>query len=34
MVIGMVWNSRRRNEEPMELLSPEELAASAQEVTQ
>jgi len=33
LVIGMVWNSRRRNEEPMELVPPEELAASAQEVS-
>jgi ABC-2 type transport system permease protein len=29
-VIGIVWNSRRRNEEPMELLPPDALAASAQ----
>jgi ABC-2 type transport system permease protein len=29
-VIGIVWNSRRRNEEPMELLPPDAMAASAQ----
>jgi hypothetical protein len=42
VVIGIVWNSRRRNEEPMELLPPDAVAASAhstgsvqaQEVTQ
>ncbi|MGD2146206.1 MAG: Gldg family protein [Anaerolineae bacterium] len=34
VVIGMVWNSRRRSEEPMELLPPEELAASTPEVSQ
>jgi hypothetical protein len=34
VVIGIVWNSRRRSEEPMELLPPEAVAASAQEVTQ
>ncbi len=33
-VVGVVWNSRRRNEEPMELLPPEAVAASTQEVTQ
>jgi ABC-2 type transport system permease protein len=32
-VIGMVWNSRRRNEEPMELLPRDAVAPSAQEVT-
>jgi ABC-2 type transport system permease protein len=34
VVIGIVWNSRRRNEEPMELLPPDAVAASTQEVTQ
>jgi ABC-2 type transport system permease protein len=29
VVIGIVWNSRRRNEEPMELLPPDAVAASA-----
>jgi ABC-2 type transport system permease protein len=28
VVIGIVWNSRRRNEEPMELLPPDAVAAS------
>ncbi len=32
-VIGIVWNSRRQNEEPMELLPREEVEASTQEVT-
>ncbi|MGD2178303.1 MAG: ABC transporter permease, partial [Anaerolineae bacterium] len=34
VVIGIVWNSRRRNQEPMELLPPDAVAASIQEVTQ
>jgi ABC-2 type transport system permease protein len=33
VVIGIVWNSRRRSEEPMELLPPDAVAASTQEVT-
>jgi ABC-2 type transport system permease protein len=34
VVVGIVWNSRRRNEEPMELLPREGVAASTQEVIQ
>jgi len=33
VVIGIVWNSRRRNEEPMELLPRDAVAPSAQEVS-
>ncbi len=33
-VIGFVWNSRRQNEEPMELLPREVVDPSTQEVTQ
>ncbi|MFW6082527.1 MAG: hypothetical protein ACOC8C_00590, partial [Chloroflexota bacterium] len=33
-VIGIVWNSRRRNEEPMELLPRQAVAPVAQEVHQ
>jgi hypothetical protein len=33
VVIGIVWNSRRRNEEPMELVPRDAVAPSAQEVT-
>jgi ABC-2 type transport system permease protein len=33
-VIGIVWSSRRRSEEPMELLPPDAVAASVQEVSQ
>ncbi len=34
VVVGIVWNSRRRNEEPMELLPREAVLASTQEVSQ
>ncbi len=34
VVVGIVWSSRRRNEEPMELLPREAVATSTQEVTQ
>ena len=34
VVIGFVWNSRRRNEEPIELLPPDAVTPSPQEVTQ
>jgi ABC-2 type transport system permease protein len=32
VVIGVVWNSNRRSEEPMELVPPEELSMTAKEV--
>jgi len=32
VVVGLVWDARRRNEQPMELLSPEAVATSKQEV--
>jgi len=31
-IIGVVWNTRRKNEQPMALLSPKDIATSAQEV--
>ena len=31
VVVGLVWDARRRNEQPMNLLSPEAVAASRQE---
>jgi hypothetical protein len=34
VVVGIVWNSRRQNEEPMELLPRDAFAASTQEVPQ
>ncbi len=34
VVIGIVWNSRRRNEEPMELLPREAIAPGEEEVIQ
>ncbi len=34
VVVGIVWNSRQRNEEPMELLPPDAVATSTQEVHQ
>jgi ABC-2 type transport system permease protein len=33
VVVGIVWNSRRQNEEPMELLPRDAVVASTQEVT-
>ena len=32
VVIGTVWNARRRTEQPLELLPPEGVPTSAQEV--
>ena len=34
VVVGIVWNSRRQNEEPMELLPRDAVVGSTQEVTQ
>jgi ABC-2 type transport system permease protein len=34
VVVGIVWNSRRQNEEPMELLPRDVVAVSTQEVAQ
>jgi len=34
VVVGIVWNSRRQNEEPMELLPRDAVVASTREVTQ
>jgi len=34
VVVGIVWNSRRQNEEPMELLPRDAVPGSTQEVTQ
>jgi len=34
VVVGIVWNSRQRNEEPMELLPRDAVATSTQEVRQ